>query len=73
MGVVDQIIKTAQEGRASTVYKVGEKSASKGIPFDVQLSIDKDFKNTLLKSVGIFSAAVAAGICTGIVISKIAK
>lgn len=73
MPIVDDIIRTAQSGRASTVYKVGEKSTSKGIPFDVQLSIDQEFKKTLLKGVGIFSIGVFAGIATGIVVSKIAK
>jgi hypothetical protein len=70
MGVVDDIIRTAQSGRASTTYKVGEKSTSKGLPIDVQLSIDQDFKKTILKGVAIFSGGVALGIAAGFIITK---
>lgn len=70
MSVIENIIRTAQTGRASTTYKVGEKSTSSGIPFDVKLSLDEDFKNTIIKGVSIFSLGVAAGITAGIAIKK---
>jgi len=50
-------------------YVIGAKD-SKPLPVNVQLSIDKDFKNTLFKVVGILSIGVMGGIATGIVISK---
>jgi hypothetical protein len=70
MSVVDEIIKTAQSGRAATTYKVGSKSGNKGLPIDVQLSIDQDFKKTIFKGVAIFSGGVALGIAAGFIITK---
>ena len=68
MGMIDNIIRTATTGRAATSYKVG--GAPSGIPFDVKLSLDQDFKNTIIKGVTIFSFGVAAGIAIGIIIKK---
>ncbi len=51
-------------------YVVGEKSKSSGIPLNVQVSIDKDFKNTLIKGIAILSLGVAAGTAAGIIISS---
>lgn len=49
-------------------YKVGEKSGP--IPFDVKLSLDADFKKTLITSVAIFSIGVGLGVLAGFVITK---
>ncbi len=69
MGVIDTIKKAATSGRIPYTYKVGEKGG-KPMPFDVKLSIDADFKKTVIKSVTIFSLGIAAGIVAGFVITK---
>lgn len=43
-------------------YVVGGKETPSAIPFDVKLSLDKDFKKTVLISVGLISLGIAAGI-----------
>jgi hypothetical protein len=71
MGIVDTLVKTAISGRASTAYKVGGKPS--GIPFDVKLSLDQDFKKTVIKGVTIFTGGVCLGIAAGIIISNSKK
>jgi hypothetical protein len=66
LDTIKKNIKDAVAKKATYNYKVGEKDTGGGIPFSVRLSIDPDFKKTVLMSVGIFSAGVAAGIATGI-------
>jgi hypothetical protein len=71
MPLVNTVKTLVKNKRIPYNYKVGEKSSA--MPFDVKLSIDQDFKKTLLKAVSIFSLGVAGGIATGIVISKFKK
>jgi 3-phosphoglycerate kinase len=52
-------------------YVVGGKDS--GMNFNVKLSLDPDFKKTILKGVGIFSFALASGIATGIVVAEARK
>jgi hypothetical protein len=55
-------------------YVVGApKGENKGIPVEVKLSLDPDFKRTLVKSVIIASTGIALGIGAGIVISDMNK
>jgi hypothetical protein len=51
-------------------YTVGSKSSSGGIPVNVNLNLDKDFKNTIYKTAGIISLGIAFGIFAGVVYSK---
>ena len=51
-------------------YMVGGKEEGKGLPVDVRLSLDAEFKRTIIKSVFIGSAGIALGIAAGIVISE---
>jgi len=68
-----KIVNTAATGRVPYNYVVGAKDTGKGLPFDVKLSIDPDFKNTLIKGVSIFSGGVALGIIAGFAIKKARK
>lgn len=58
---------------AQTVMVGGKPTKSSGVPVDVKLAIDPEFKKTLITVVGILSVGIGAGIATGIVISKARK
>jgi hypothetical protein len=49
-------------------YTVGSKSS--GFPVNVNLMIDKDFKNTVYKTAGIISLGIAIGVFAGVVYNK---
>jgi hypothetical protein len=66
MAVLD-ILKT---GRIPYNYKVGSPSSGKPMPFDVKLSIDPDFKRTIIKCVTIGTIGLGIAVATGIVLSK---
>lgn len=68
MSVIDQIKAVAKNGRIPYTYKVGEKS--KGMPFDVKLSVDADFKKAITKWVSIASAGIAGGIIAGFFLTR---
>jgi len=63
-----KIVNTITSQRIPANYTVG--GTSKGVPFDVKLSIDPDFKKTIIKGVTIFSGGVAIGIIAGFAIKK---
>lgn len=65
MGKVD-LKNTIAKATQGYTYTVGAKDSGGGIPFNVKLALDTDFKKTLLKAVGIFSIGVAGGIAVGI-------
>lgn len=69
MSVIDTIKKVTL-GRIPYNYKIGSPSSGKPLPFDVKLSIDKDFNKAVTKWVTIGSIGVGLGILAGIVISK---
>lgn len=54
-------------------YIVGGKSDGKALPVDVRLSLDPDFKKTIIKSVSIAAIGIGAGIAAGIAISEATK
>jgi hypothetical protein len=57
-------------GRVPYNYIVGSKGTSKGLPFDVRLSIDKEFNKAVTKWVTIGAGGVALGIIAGFVLTK---
>jgi hypothetical protein len=67
--LIKNIGTSIRSGRIPYNYKVGSKSKS-SLPVDVKLSLDQDFKKTIVKSVTIFAVGTALGIAAGIVISK---
>lgn len=67
MANVLDIIKT---GRLPYNYKVGEKSSGKPLPFDVKLSIDPQFRKTVLQSVGMLAGGIALGTIAGFLLTK---
>jgi hypothetical protein len=72
MSVINTIKKVATSGRIPYTYKVGE-PAGKPMPFDVKLSIDPDFKKTIIKGITIFSGGLALGIFAGFVFTSKSK
>ena len=65
-----KISRAVTSGRMPYNYIVGEKGTSKGLPFDVKLSIDANFNKAVTKWVTIGAAGVGLGIVAGFIISK---
>lgn len=71
MSVIDNVKNIIKNKSVPYNYVVGQKSTgSSPIPFDVKLSIDPDFKKTVIKVGSIFSVGIALGIAAGIYSSK---
>ena len=52
-------------------YVIGAKdTAKKGVPIDVQLSLDKDMKDTIIKSSVIIGSLLMVGIGAGVYIAN---
>lgn len=51
-------------------YKIGSKTGESGIPMNVKVSIDTDFKKTVIKGISILSGGIALGIIAGFLITK---
>lgn len=69
MSVIDQAKSLIQNKRIPYNYIMGQKSTS-SLPFDVKLSIDKDFNKAVTKWVTIGTVGLSLGIFAGILISK---
>lgn len=53
-----KVLTTAASGRIPYNYVVGGPSSSSGVPVDMRLSLDPDFKKTILKGVAMLSASI---------------
>lgn len=51
-------------------YVVGSKSESSGLPVNVKLSVDPDFKKALIKMAAIFTIGIGTGVAVGIAVAK---
>lgn len=69
---IDTATSIVKNKRIPYNYIVGEKSSG-SLPFDVKLSLDPDFKKTIIKSVTILSIGIGLGTLAGIVISNSKK
>lgn len=58
---VQQILNAAIQKRIPTTYTVGGKQSS-GIPMDIRLSLDPDFKKTVLIGTSMLSLGIAVGL-----------
>jgi hypothetical protein len=68
--ILKNIGTAVRTGRVPYNYKVGTPSTGKSLPFDVKLSIDKDFEKAVTKWVAIGATGIGLGIAAGIIISK---
>jgi hypothetical protein len=68
--MIKQAYQIAKKKTIPYRYTVGAKDDGKGLPFDVTLSLDADFKKTIIKAVTIGAVGIGLGIAAGIFISK---